>query len=173
MIEKKKQTRRGPYSTEGKLCINCFIELTPKNTRPADIAQANYVCKPCRKARDKQRYIDRKEIIREQQRIYDPEIKKKIIEAYGGKCTCCGESALEFLTIDHINNDGAADRKQNNKKSGGKLYRWLIKNNFPKENYQLLCYNCNCAKGFFGYCPHNKPEVIIRPTRNLSYKNQT
>jgi hypothetical protein len=29
----------------------------------------------------------------------------------------------------------------------------LIKENFPKE-YQILCFNCNLALGFFGYCPH-------------------
>ena len=29
--------------------------------------------------------------------------KERIIEAYGGKCECCGESIFEFLTIDHRN----------------------------------------------------------------------
>jgi len=165
MTDNKKQNKRGPYSTDGKDCIVCFRALDTNNTRAADIAQANYICIICRKHRDKARYINNKEIIKEQQRGYDRANKVKIIEAYGSKCVCCGETLLEFLTIDHINNDGAADRKENKHGSGGKLYRWLIQNNFPKEGYQLLCYNCNCSKGFFGYCPHNKPEIIIRPTR--------
>ena len=164
MTENKKQTKRGPYSTEDKLCIDCFKELTLENTRAADIAQANYTCRACRKLRDQARYIARKEIIREQQREYNLAKKMRIIEAYGGKCVCCGESILEFLTIDHIHNDGAQERKETKRDSGEKLYRWLIQNNFPKDNYQLLCYNCNCAKAFFGYCPHNKPDVIIGPT---------
>jgi hypothetical protein len=150
-----------------KICKDCLIELNNDNSNEYDIKCGQYVCKTCRKLRDKQRYQNKKEIIREQQRLYDLSVKIKIIEAYGGKCTCCGESALEFLTIDHINNDGAEDRKNNGKKSGGKLYRWLMKNNFPKENYQILCYNCNCSKGFFGYCPHNKPEIIVRISRKL------
>jgi len=162
MTDKKKRQ----YSFEGKSCTVCFKSLTKDNTRPSDIKQAKYMCIFCCKEYSKRRYTNRKEIIREQQRVYDLSVKQKIIEAYGGKCTCCGETTLEFLTIDHINNDGAEDRRQNGKKSGGKLYRWLIKNNFPKEEYQLLCYNCNCAKGFFGYCPHDKPEIVIRPTRN-------
>jgi hypothetical protein len=33
------------------------------------------------------------------------------------------------------------------------LYRWLVKNNFPKE-FQILCHNCNFAKFRLGTCPH-------------------
>ncbi len=76
-----------------------------------------------------------------------------VIDNYGGACVCCGESRYIFLTIDHINyHDGLSDWQ---------LYRHLIKNNFPTDNYQLLCYNCNCARGHYGsdgICPHKKPE---------------
>lgn len=135
------------YKLNDKNCINCLIALNTDNIRACDLAQANYICKSCRKLRDKQRYETKKEIIRWQQKEYDLNNKIKVIIAYGGKCNCCNESNYEFLIINHTNN------KQG---SGGKLYRWLIKNNFPKDNYQLLCYNCNFSKGFFGYCPHNK-----------------
>lgn len=148
-----------------KICKDCLIPLDENNSNEYDIKAAQYVCKNCRKSRDKRRYIDRKELIRYQQREYDLSIKIKVIMAYGGKCTCCEEDTIEFLTVDHINNDGAEDRKKNGRKSGGKLYRWLIQNNFPKENYQILCYNCNCAKGFFGYCPHHKPDIVVRVSR--------
>jgi hypothetical protein len=85
-----------------------------------------------------------------------------MIEAYGGKCICCGETIPEFLTIDHINNDGAKQRKEirpNKVRNGGggsgvEFYRWLRKHGYPQDNYQLLCFNCNCAKGYFGQCPH-------------------
>lgn len=73
------------------------------------------------------------------------------------RCTCCGEPNIEFLTFDHINNDGAKQRKEIHigfKKHGYHFYVWLIKHNFP-EGYQVLCWNCNCAKGFYGYCPHS------------------
>jgi len=148
-----------------KFCKDCLVLLDENNTNEYDIKSSQYVCRVCCKQRNQRRYENKKEIIREQQRIYDFNVKMKIIEAYGGKCACCNEDTMEFLTIDHINNDGAEDRKKNGNKSGGKLYRWLIKNNFPKGDYQILCFNCNCAKGFFGYCPHNKPEIVIRPTR--------
>lgn len=77
---------------------------------------------------------------------------------YGGnppKCKCCGELFLEFLAIDHINGQGNKLRKEKKYGSGGRLYFWLIKNNFP-EGFQILCHNCNLAKGFYGYCPHNE-----------------
>lgn len=157
---------------ENKFCKDCLVLLDENNSNKYDIDHAQYVCKVCRKTRDQKRYENRKEIIREQQRTYDLSVKLKVIEAYGGKCMCCGETNMEFLTIDHINNDGAEDRKNNGNKLGGKLYRWLIKNNFPKEEYQILCYNCNCSKGFFGYCPHNKPDIVPRITRN-THPNKT
>lgn len=82
-------------------------------------------------------------------------LKIEIISHYShniNACACCGEDMFEFLTIDHINNDGAIHRKNitNN------LYTWLRKNNFP-EGFQVLCWNCNCGKSINGgICPHNK-----------------
>lgn len=139
--------RNKNYKPDGKQCINCLADLTENNIRKCDIAQANYICKSCRKLRDKERYTNKKEIIREQQRGYDLANKIKIVREYGEKCMCCGENNYEFLTISYLN-------KENNRKINSNLFSWLIKNNFPKDNYHLLCYNCNCAKENFGYCPH-------------------
>jgi hypothetical protein len=77
----------------------------------------------------------------------------KVIEAYGGACACCKEVIPEFLSIDHINNDGYIKRL-NGEKSGAALYKKLEKLGYPKDEYQLLCMNCNFAKGHFGFCPH-------------------
>jgi hypothetical protein len=70
---------------------------------------------------------------------------------YGGdppKCACCGESRIEFLTIDH---HGIAPDKRH--RSGDNLYRWLIRSNFP-EGFRVLCMNCNHYIGHYGWCPH-------------------
>lgn len=83
-------------------------------------------------------------------------LKLEIINAYGGKCECCGETNIEFLTIDHINGNGKEHRNEIKKESGIDLYRWLRKNNFPTDNFRLLCMNCNFSLGKYGYCPHNK-----------------
>lgn len=76
---------------------------------------------------------------------------------YGGKCVCCGENNCIFLTIDHINGKGSAQRKKlfgSNKVCGQDFYSWLKKNNYPKDNYQILCFNCNFAKHVYGKCVH-------------------
>ena len=49
------------------------------------------------------------------------------------------------LAIDHISNDGVAQREKFGIRSGVHFYRWLIKNNYP-EGYQTLCRNCNWIK---------------------------
>lgn len=80
-------------------------------------------------------------------------VRAEVLAAYGGACACCGESTPEFLGIDHIFNDGAEDRKRRGM-SGYTLYRHLRRNGFPKDRFQLLCHNCNQAKGYYKICPH-------------------
>ena len=77
--------------------------------------------------------------------------------SYGGKCECCGEAHREFLTIDHVNGDGAAHRRAIGGK-GRRLYVAIKAEGFPQDRYRLLCLNCNISLGFYGYCPHH-PEL--------------
>lgn len=85
--------------------------------------------------------------------------KEKVLLVYGGKCNCCGEDTKEFLTIDHINGGGKKHRDSTKVKSKyGSMWTFLRRVGFPKE-YRLLCWNCNCSRGAFGYCPH---EVVER-----------
>ena len=81
--------------------------------------------------------------------------------AYGHKCVCCGETEAAFLTIDHIHNDGAEERRRihgSSRASSPKFYRMLRNQGWPRDRYQLLCYNCNCAKAHGG-CPHQRLAV--------------
>lgn len=81
-------------------------------------------------------------------------IRDKVFVAYGGyRCACCGESEPDFLTIDHIENNGHLLRKEQG--SGNPFYQWLIKNKFP-NGYQVLCMNCQIGKSKFGICPHKR-----------------
>jgi len=70
-------------------------------------------------------------------------------------CNCCGEITYEFLCIDHINGGGRQERLTDPQKKGSGLYRWIIREGFP-DGFQILCHNCNMAKGFYGKCPHKK-----------------
>ena len=71
-------------------------------------------------------------------------------------CRCCGESfSLDFLSIDHITGRDNLPKEEKELDSN-KLIAFLIKKNFP-EGYQVLCHNCNLAKGFKknkNQCPH-------------------
>lgn len=82
-------------------------------------------------------------------------MRRMVMDAYGGPvCACCGETIYEFLTIDHMNNDGADHRRA----IGQHLYRWLIENDYP-EGFQVLCMNCNYGKQRNGgVCPHKDLE---------------
>ncbi len=102
-----------------------------------------------------------KECSREKQRKIRHDRKIVVLNHYGGKCTCCGEDRLEFLTIDHINGGGCEHRRSLGSKGvGSRFYKW-IEDNFP-EDLQVLCFNCNCAKGAYGYCPHEKELKLVQ-----------
>jgi hypothetical protein len=81
--------------------------------------------------------------------------KKDCVEHYGGKCNCCGERLIQFLTIDHKNGKGNEHRISlfGYNVGGAKMYRWLKKNNYP-DDYEILCMNCNWGKRYTSICPH-------------------
>lgn len=82
-------------------------------------------------------------------------------------CACCGESYIEFLTLDHIEGNGAQHRKELGIPGGGHVfYGYIEKENYP-PGYRVLCYNCNCALGFMGYCPHTAPEHVAETLDRL------
>lgn len=80
-------------------------------------------------------------------------IKKrmKVLNHYGVTCSCCGEAEIKFLTLHHMKGGGNEHRKKVGE--GMHMYDWIIKNNFPND-FSTLCFNCNCAIGHNGVCPH-------------------
>lgn len=108
--------------------------------------------------------LDRSDIEKRKNSKYNYRRKIKCINAYGGKCVCCGESHWQFLSIDHINGGGREHRRQ----LGGHayFYEWLKRHGYPKDNYRCLCYNCNQCFGIYGYCPHNTLPAIPDFKRN-------
>jgi len=82
------------------------------------------------------------------------EMKARLLAIYGSKCLCCGESNPQFLTLDHIQNDGTAERKSGLGTWG--VLRKAIREK-DKTRYQILCYNCNFGRAKNrGICPHQK-----------------
>lgn len=78
-------------------------------------------------------------------------LRAMVIAGYGGCCVRCGFSDQRALHIDHVHDDGAAQRRQH--LEGLRLLRRIVSQSFP-STYQVLCANCNTIKaqesGLFG-----------------------
>src|SRR5690242_15814506 len=118
------------------------------------LAVSDGTCVRCRKAapiEGKLQCVACREISLRAVAASQRKVREECIAGYGGRCVCCGEINLAFLTIDHVNNDGAEERRAGLR--AHVLYRKVVREDFPAR-YQVLCYNCNCVKGAYGRCPH-------------------
>lgn len=77
------------------------------------------------------------------QRRWNKQKKEEAHAAYGGVCSCCGETNPFFLTLDHLQNDGHKARVTDTYSVS--IYAWAKKNNWP-DTLALRCFNCNCAR---------------------------
>lgn len=130
MTTRANKARRDRYRAEGR-CTICGA-----------LSTSGY-CDPCR-ARE---------------RVSQQVLRLECIVAYGGKCVCCGDDHPEFLQLDHVEGNGAAERQTAAARGlPQNLYSRLKKQGYP-SGYQVLCANCNLALGFYGRCPH-RPEIV-------------
>lgn len=136
-----------------KTCIKCNTILDQDNWLKYLQNRSNYICTPCFREYGKYhhttdpKYND-KQLFRMRSR------KSAVIFAYGNKCNNCYEDDYDKLTINvlttyppHI----------------GNLYDWLYNNHLHKDDYQVLCYNCQCSKKIDykdKYFVKNKTKVI-------------
>lgn len=138
------------YNKDGlqNYCKDCHRIWSRLNERNIRKTNPEKLRERAKKFYDKNPYKYKEYNKTERQRV-----RNKVINGYGGKCSCCGESEYMFLALDHVNGGGNYIRKKS--RNNLKCYRDAINRDFPSD-YQLLCHNCNCAKGFYGFCPHNK-----------------
>ncbi len=88
-----------------------------------------------------------KDVDRAKSTAYKKKQRRVVLEFYADgdiRCRCCREQTYEFLTLDHI--DGQSPDVPQDFRAGAGLIRILIREDFP-PGYQVLCWNCNCAKG--------------------------
>lgn len=132
-----------------RLCYVC---------REREVSASRSRCQPCNTVAVNEWREKNREHHRATQRAYNRSRKQEIINHYGGRCTCCGEHRVEFLCLDHKNNNGQEERRRFHFAS---VWKIAIKRGFP-DDYQVLCYNCNNAKAVYGVCPHQEPVATIR-----------
>ena len=162
----------GYSSVMEKKCISCGTKngVYGKDTRCLDGMKRK--CKPCEskyhkehRRSNKQKYsrrsADYHRRTREERLHYAKMARLKfrtaVLAHFGAICNCpgCGVTEEKFLGIDHIHGNGGKHRKEIGART---IYKWLVKNNFP-EGFQVLCHNCNQAKGVYGECPHVTAQV--------------
>jgi predicted HNH restriction endonuclease len=92
------------------------------------------------------------------QRKRNSDLRNEMITAYGSRCACCGEAEIMFLDLDHVQNNGNHHRREFGNQV--QILLWLRENGWPKEDFQLLCCNCNQGKARNGgVCPHKQPKA--------------
>lgn len=136
-----------------KECRKCR-QVLPIDNFNKDVRQPDghyYYCKSCKN--EIRRTPDNLERNRIQAQNYRKKNRLEMLNRYSNndpKCACCGEAHYEFLAIDHINGGGNQHRKD---VQPALMYSHLKALNWP-TGYQVLCHNCNNAKGYYGKCPH-------------------
>lgn len=139
--------------------INYFRVYRSRNREKIRTWDKNYQNKNIDEFKRKRHelYLKNKEKWGEEGRERQQGYKRFIIDTLGGKCVCCGELELGFLTLEHIHKDGGEHRAT--KKN---IYCDVIRQGIPKDRYTVLCMNCNHATRYNKICPHKimKMEVI-------------
>jgi hypothetical protein len=108
-----------------------------------------------RLAWERKYYSERHDQILAYSKTYSDRLRQHVLAAYGHRCACCGETAAEFLAVDHVEGRGGEELKHLGV-SGRGFYLWLKRRGFPRDRFRLLCHNCNSARGLYGYCPHER-----------------
>lgn len=140
----KHLTNNGSVVDGKKICSSCYNNLDISKFGKCNITKSglNSNCRDCKTLMGY---------------IADQKIKQEMVDAYGGGCSCCGETHIEFLTVEHILGDGKQHRQEVNG-HGIKVYKDLKKKGWPKDKYTVMCWNCNCARKYDRPCPHNTKE---------------
>jgi len=152
----------GDLSLRERSCRDCgekdISKLCPdKNCRLG----VKNLCKSCGAKRMQAQRNKPHSKHKENKRNSNKKLRIKVLEAYGNKCVICGEKHYEFLAIDHVNDNGAEHRRSIG--DGNQVLREIIKENYP-NTYQILCHNCNNAKGFY----KRNPILIERYQKELT-----
>ena len=82
--------------------------------------------------------------------------RQDLLVRYGGICVLCAFRDSRALTLDHILNDGAEERK---KKSQTQIYREALETFQPKR-YRVLCMNCQFITRFESG-RHNQHSAVV------------
>ena len=107
-------------------------------------------------------YYRHHESRKERMRNHNRKLKLEVLSHYANGflgCVCCKTEYGEFLTLDHIENDGHIHRRKlfgvNMGMAGQALYMKLKQLGYPETpRLQILCFNCQTMKWAKEPCIH-------------------
>lgn len=150
-----RSTSRSIASIERK-CAGCTKVLPI-----GDFNKRSWRCKECQAAQNAEWREKNKEREKVKHAEKHKRVRKELLGHYSNGsfcCVCCGESEDKFLTLDHVNNDGASHRRELKSAGSIALHRWITQHHYPPI-LQVLCFNCNCGRRLNGgVCPHQGKE---------------
>lgn len=95
-------------------------------------------------------------------------VRARVISTYGGKCAECGETRLHMLQLDHVNNDGAEERRGRN----ANAHYFNADKEYRPDRYQVLCGPCNYAKNSYSREEYEAWKLrFVRAKLQHTYKN--
>lgn len=179
----EKRSKDGPYSTwpEWKKERHRAYTRRFRAANPDKVAAA----KEKTNARRREKYqldANYREQAKAASRLVGPEaqrdrrarLKRQVFDHYGAFCACCGETEEMFLTLGHVNQDGAQHRRavSNGSVRGGTtagIFLDVIRRGFP-DDFRIECYNCNCGSyRNGGVCPHEHDRLTrVAPITDVS-----
>ena len=176
--EKRVSSYTPPPKGYRKICTKCEKEKPGSSFHKhrANSDGLDYWCRDCKTHYKQRHYIGTKEYqskkakewyaknsehAKRKARDRHQRLRQEALIAYSKgnnpSCGCCGETEYKFLGIDHIDGGG----KQHLAEIGAtNVYYWTKKRGYP-EGFQVLCHNCNLAKGFYGQCPHQNDQGTL------------
>jgi hypothetical protein len=100
------------------------------------------------KKKTKKNYIKNKDRYQRLEKERRKRYIDKLYDILGNKCAFCKKTDPILFTIDHIHNDGKEERKILHGSNGLAIHlnRLGWPEEYIKERYQILCYNCNYSK---------------------------
>lgn len=153
--------QRHPERAKPGLCRFCNSEFMPR--RAGGVLQV-FCSRTCKTASDNRQPRARGRMRAwfaanpTYSREHSQKRKRAVFAAYGGsRCACCGETELDFLSIDHINGGGSKHKREIGRRT---LYGWLKESGFP-SGFRVLCMNCNFGTRYGRACPHQRDRETV------------
>lgn len=139
-----------PPAEGQRRCFECVLSDRERNRKHKQRAINAGLCRSCHsrpRVGDKAQCDECLEKHRQHNLKWYAQIRASCIEAYGGKCACCGLKTEKYLQLDHTNGGGSRQRREWVEEGVPLLsnFNWAYNNGFP-DILQLLCGNCHQAK---------------------------